>query len=122
MRCPGCGHTSGVALVGNGLKCLHNTCASKGSPRTPGFRTPVDLVAEARSLSARDAVNTLAEQFGFDGIRARGRLSTDDVRKAWARREPAAAASVRPLTDIGNAERLVSQRGDEIRFCSSWGK
>lgn len=123
VRCPGCANTSGVALVGNGLKCQHKTCADKGAPGTPGFRTPIDLVAEVRGVPARDAVNLLAEQFGFEGARsAAKRMTADDVRQLWAKQNPDAAERVRPLTDMGNAERLVAQRGDEIRFCSSWVK
>ncbi len=122
VRCPGCGNTSGVAIVGNGLKCQHNTCANKGAPSTPGFRTPVDLVAEMRSVTAREAVNLIAERFGFEGLASRKRMSADDVRKVWAARDPIAASRVLPLTDTGNAERLVRMRGDEIRFCASWGK
>ncbi|HEY2513065.1 MAG TPA: hypothetical protein VGI39_19490, partial [Polyangiaceae bacterium] len=67
-RCPGCGHTRGVAFVGNGLKCLHQSCAHRGPRRAPGFRTPVDLVAEVRQLSPREAVNALATHFHFDGF------------------------------------------------------
>jgi P4 family phage/plasmid primase-like protien len=121
VRCPGCENTSGVALIGNGLKCQHNTCSTKGAPRTPGFRTPVDLVAEARGVSARDAVNLLAERFGFDGVGS-PRMSREDVRAVWAAHNPHATPRVRPLTDTGNAERLAAQRGSEIRFCSSWKK
>ena len=121
VRCPGCDNTSGVALIGNGLKCQHNTCATKGAPGTPGFRTPVDLVAEARGVSARDAVNLLAERFGFHGVGVPG-MCPDDVRAAWVARNPHATPRVGRLSDTGNAERLAAQRGSEIRFCSSWGK
>jgi RecA/RadA recombinase len=71
VRCPGCGvqGNSSVAFVGNGLKCLHATCAQKGKPT--GFRTPVDLVAECRSISPREAVELMAEHFHFEGFAAK---------------------------------------------------
>lgn len=71
VRCPGCGESDhGVALVGNGLKCHHARCADKGV--TPGFRSVVDLVAEARGVPPPAAVNLHAEQFGFRGLAERG--------------------------------------------------
>jgi hypothetical protein len=63
VRCPGCGETSGVAVLQYGLKCHHNRCSSKGRN---GFRTNVDLVAEVRNVSPRDAVLLLADRFVFD--------------------------------------------------------
>lgn len=67
-ECPGCHESDGaVAFVGNGLKCLHGRCADKG---INGFRTPVDLVAEVRGISPREAVNELAEWYGFEGFAA----------------------------------------------------
>jgi P4 family phage/plasmid primase-like protien len=35
---------------------------------------------------------------------------------------PSASPALRPLTDTGNAERLVDTHGDKIRFCISWSK
>ncbi len=71
--CPGCGLTgdSSVAIVGNGLKCSHERCARHGVPGEPGFRTPIDVVMETRGVDAREAVNLMAEHFGFDGVRER---------------------------------------------------
>lgn len=62
--CVGCGLSgdSSVAIVGNGLKCSHNRCSSRGKG---GFRTPVDCVAEVRGCSPFDAVRQLGEWFGF---------------------------------------------------------
>lgn len=65
--CPGCSNTKGVSLLSGGLKCFHNTCAQKGVPGKPGFRTNVDLVMEARGLSNIEAVKVLGDRFGFDG-------------------------------------------------------
>jgi hypothetical protein len=65
--CPGCGESDqGVAVVGNGLKCSHRRCAAKGY--ADGFRTVVDVVAERRGITPKEAVATLAERFGFEGI------------------------------------------------------
>jgi hypothetical protein len=100
VRCPGCGNTSGVAFVGNGLKCLHNTCSGKGSPRNPGYRTPVDLVAEVRGISARDAVSYLAAEFGFEGF----------VASRTPAREPSAktAPGNRPRILVDTEERRIA--------------
>ncbi len=69
-RCPGCGESdSGVAVVGNGMKCSHARCASKGV--RDGFRTPVDVVAEVRGVSPKEAVTLMAERFNFEGFRTR---------------------------------------------------
>ena len=69
-RCPGCGESDqGVVVINNGLKCSHARCASKGV--RDGFRTPVDIVAEARSVEPREAVTLMAERFGFDGFARR---------------------------------------------------
>jgi hypothetical protein len=63
--CPGCGEADGssVGIYKNGLKCLHNRCSSKGF--SDGFRTTIDVVAEARGLSPIEAVRALGERFGF---------------------------------------------------------
>ena len=67
--CPGCGEQDGstVAIVGNGLKCLHARCAGRGKPA--GYRTPVDVVAESQRVSPVEAVGLLSERFAFDGFR-----------------------------------------------------
>lgn len=66
--CPGCALTgdSSVAIVGNGLKCSHARCATKGV--RAGFRTGVDCVVEHRDVEPRDAVNLMAERFVFEGF------------------------------------------------------
>lgn len=68
--CPGCKEPgAAIALDVRGLKCLHDRCSRKG--KNGGFRTNVDLVAEVKSLSAVGALNWLAEQFSFEGVRAK---------------------------------------------------
>lgn len=81
--CPGCGESDGstVAVVGNGLKCSHARCAAKGRA---GFRTPVDIVAEAKSVSPRGAVEAMADHFGFDGF---GRTKASPASPPGAPRE-----------------------------------
>ena len=61
-RCPGCGSggDSSVAFVNNGLKCMHARCAEKG---IAGFRTPVDLVVEAKGFSPHEAARTILRWF-----------------------------------------------------------
>jgi replicative DNA helicase len=69
-KCPGCGESdAGVAIVGNGLKCSHNRCATKGYQA--GFRTVVDLVVEVQGLEPVEAVRALADRFGFEPPRPR---------------------------------------------------
>ena len=67
-RCPGCGEAdSGVAILDHGFKCSHNRCQHLGRQ---GFRTAVDLTMEVRGLNKFEAVNALAERFGFDPLPA----------------------------------------------------
>jgi hypothetical protein len=67
--CPGCRSAdSGVAIVGNGLKCSHDRCMYKGHDR--GFRTTIDLVQEVHGLDARGALGWLRERFPSAGIEA----------------------------------------------------
>jgi hypothetical protein len=74
MTCPGCGATKGYDRVpgANVTKCHHNTCSTKGNPNKPGARTAIDLVMEAKRVSAKNAVNLLAAQFGFAPLCAKG--------------------------------------------------
>jgi hypothetical protein len=79
--CPGCKEPgAAIALNSHGLKCLHNRCSSKGKK---GFRTNVDLVAEVRVCSAVDAVNWLAEQFGFEGVKPKTESSQSTTAIQW---------------------------------------
>jgi P4 family phage/plasmid primase-like protien len=132
VRCPGCSNTDGVALVNNGLKCHHKSCSDRGVPGTPGFRTPVDLVAEARQLDPADAARWLLERFAGEardgGPRRRARAEEDDEREPPPL--PPSAADFPtgfigrdfPLTDGGNAERFAAHHGDDVRHCHDWKK
>jgi putative DNA primase/helicase len=132
IRCPGCANTDGVALVNNGLKCHHKTCSDRGVPGTPGFRTPVDLVAEARQLEPADAARWLLETIGGEAPEQRPRrrardepeeeeppppppASDDDFPSGFLRQDF-------PLTDGGNAERFAAHHGDDVRHCHDWKK
>lgn len=61
--CPGCGETSGVAVLNKGLKCHHNRCKDRG---LRGFRNNVELVAEVHRITAKEAVVEIGERFGLD--------------------------------------------------------
>jgi RecA-family ATPase len=61
--CPGCGNTSGVAVLNHGFKCSHNTCSGKGRQ---GFRTNVDLVAEIKDIPPYEAVARISERFDLN--------------------------------------------------------
>jgi P4 family phage/plasmid primase-like protien len=133
VRCPGCGNTDGVALVNNGLKCHHKTCVDRGVSGTPGFRTPVDLVVEVRSLEAVDAARwLLARFFGEDAPSPRARAKDADAEEGEAEDEPPPPEDGDlpsgfigrdfPLTDIGNAERFVAHHGTDVRYCHEWKK
>jgi hypothetical protein len=93
--------------VNNGLKCLHNSCARKGAPRNPGFRTPVDLVIEVRRVSGRGAVTALATEFGIEGFR-------NDHTVPWSTRaermtgDPPAAPLRKPRILISTDERVIA--------------
>jgi hypothetical protein len=65
LQCPGCGSTDGVSVFANGLKCFHNRCAERGTPKRRGFRTVVDLVAEVLRVEPLDAVGRVEEWFGL---------------------------------------------------------
>jgi P4 family phage/plasmid primase-like protien len=143
--CPGCREAdSGVAIVGNGLKCSHNRCAQKGYSK--GFRTVVDLVMEAQGLDARGALAWVRAE--FPGVLPPG--GSPDMREAFRKAkaskqrppgteggpmpehehdqegEKQAPASPDPwryhTSDLGNGERFAAQHGRDLRHCPRWGK
>jgi len=61
--CPGCGETSGVAVLNRGLKCHHNRCKDRGRN---GFRSNVDLVAEVHRVAPREAVSEISDRFNLN--------------------------------------------------------
>jgi KaiC/GvpD/RAD55 family RecA-like ATPase len=106
-RCPGCGESDqGVVVINNGLKCSHARCASKGV--RDGFRTPVDLVCEAKLVEPREAVNLMAAQFGFEGLRAASSPARAPSRPAKVVVLSTPADRVRALAQLGPVTRLES--------------
>jgi len=71
-RCPGCDAGSGVAIVRGGWSCRHASCAGKGHPEKPGFRTNVDSTMELKGVGKVEAVKLLAGRFGFQGFTEAG--------------------------------------------------
>jgi hypothetical protein len=64
--CPGCGEDGALVGSDGGLKCLHDRCAHAGPDGKPGFRTNVDLVAEAEGIEALNAARLICEWFGIE--------------------------------------------------------
>lgn len=62
--CPGCKRSgdSSYAIVGNGVKCSHASCSSKG---INGFFTVVDVVAEMKNCTPLEAVKLLDAEFSL---------------------------------------------------------
>ncbi len=129
VTCPGCRNTSGVSIVSNGLKCHHQSCASRGVPGHPGFRTVVDVVAEAQQLSPRDAAGWIRGRFGAP--RPAASTVTTEAPPAGGGAAPAEGGGDDDdsvvfngrrfdLTDGGNAERFVAHHGSDIRYCDKW--
>lgn len=97
VHCPGCGAhgDSSVVLLEHGLKCSHASCARRGRN---GFRTNVDLVAEVRNVTPREAVALLADHFHFDGFRVRSLATPEEARAA--RRDEEAEGAVEIVDEI----------------------
>lgn len=110
--CPGCGSSdNGVAVVENILKCSHKRCAGKGVPGREGVRTTIDVVMECEGVDAREAVNALAAQFGFGGLKAkRDRASREPVLTAGEAWETKLVTSREgnPQTGLGNVTLILS--------------
>jgi hypothetical protein len=86
--CPGCGESdAGVAVLDHGFKCSHRRCSAKGRN---GFRSNVDLVMEVKHLSNVQAVNELAERFGFEPLsssKTTDKAASDSVFRIWSPQE-----------------------------------
>jgi hypothetical protein len=131
VACPGCKNTSGVSLVGNGLKCHHQSCATRGVPGHAGFRTVVDIVAEAQALEPSDAADWVLARFGTPSRQTEGAgleediesdVTEEDEKGAPLEGPPPFAGRRFPLTDVGNAERFVAHHGLDIAHCHEWKK
>jgi hypothetical protein len=69
--CPACGADgadTSVMIVRGGWKCMHESCAGRGHPSKPGFRTNVDSVMELRETDKRGAIELLADRFGVSKL------------------------------------------------------
>lgn len=74
----------------------------------------------------RAAAIALAERYGMvkkkgESIGRIGRAGASDQPSSLAESDDISSPGQRPLTETGNAERLVDQYGDHIRFCHPWG-
>lgn len=78
MECPACRSTQGYGRVpdSNVVKCHHDRCSTSGVPGKPGTRTSIDLVVETMLVSPKQAVELLADEFGFDSF-----TETNDKKK-----------------------------------------
>ncbi len=68
-KCPKCQNGfdgTDVVVLGNALKCSHNTCAGDGPSSAPGLRSNIDLVMLVHSVEKLEAVKMLAEQFNIE--------------------------------------------------------
>lgn len=120
VTCPACRNTSGVSIIANGLKCHHQSCASRGVPGRAGFRTVVDVVAEAHGIAPQEAAAWILEQHGSP--KGPVAVETGAAARARADAETESPGDARfDTTEGGNAERFVAHHGDEIRYCDRWG-
>ncbi|MBI4950801.1 MAG: hypothetical protein HY908_02100 [Myxococcales bacterium] len=105
--CPGCREEDGtaVAVVGNGVRCMHARCAAKGHPGKPGFYSVVDIVAMARGCKPIEAVREIGKRFGFEVELGRKR----------DRAAPAAADDGRPIIRVGvDLHRVVDEAAEAL--------
>jgi P4 family phage/plasmid primase-like protien len=119
-RCPGCGNQDGVTLLDHGLKCHHRSCASRGVPGRPGFRTIVDLVAETRGVDARGALELLSQRYPDVTPARRAERSFETPASAVAAWRAPSVGDAFDFNDTGNAERLVALHGIDMRHCGAW--
>ena len=111
VKCPSCGEGmagSDVAVVSNGVKCMHNRCANAGRS---GFRTNIDLAMVHLNCTAVEAARFLAEGFGLqvpeqnakkNGLKRDG-APTEDVRTQQAPKQ------AKPLVEWISAKDLFTK-------------
>lgn len=63
--CPGCGEDGALVCRDGGLRCQHDRCKHAGPMNYPGFRSPIDIVAERERLEPADAAKWICERFGI---------------------------------------------------------
>lgn len=119
--CPGCGEAGALVAKNGGLCCRHDRCAHAGPNQFKGFRSPVDVVAEAKKITPTEAARLICEWFGIDlpkKVRAENDDWDDDFVPEpppdWMDEgEPARKSTERPRKAIAwttTAERLRSAR------------
>lgn len=140
MACPGCGENkdSGFYAPANRWHCFRATCQPT-SPKRLGNWSATDAVARAKGINPKDAANLICREFGIE-VRGPGRprkqLTFDDLRdraeavgilvdvEAENTTDPASHGVNRPksfpLTDLGNAERLVARHGQDLHYVGQW--
>jgi hypothetical protein len=64
--CPGCGEDGALVCENGGLKCLHDRCSLAGPPKNKGFRAPLDIVAQVKQCSPKEAALWICERFGLE--------------------------------------------------------
>lgn len=69
----------------------------------------------------KSAARTLAEKYGMPGRKNGPSLGRIKLNGTASAAEHDTEPDTRPLTETGNAERLVDQYGQDIRFCHPWG-
>lgn len=68
-KCPKCQNGldgTDVVVLGNALKCSHNTCAGDGPSSAPGLRSNIDLAMLVHGVEKLEAVKMLAERFNIE--------------------------------------------------------
>lgn len=71
--CPGCAEPKAKLCEGGGTKCLHARCSHVGPPGKPGFRTPVDIVAERERVEPLEAAKLICDWHGIELPKSRER-------------------------------------------------
>lgn len=125
--CPGCGAADGsaVAIVENGVRCMHGSCNGRGVPgaKTGAFYTPVDVVAQKRSVEPIAAVRAMNDHFTL-GLQL-GPQPTKGSKARKTKAQPAATEGlppgVLPTTDLATAHRLLAAHGADIRHSRTLG-
>lgn len=114
IRCPGCSSFDGVKIIANGLKCFHSRCASRGTPNHRGFRTVVDVVAEALDVAAPEALARIEEWYGLSAAKSSNRETGFDAQERASAK--ASAADAPPASAVRNASTPWPRPMEEAAF------
>jgi hypothetical protein len=101
VKCPHCGNgfpcDTSCAIVGNAVKCSHDTCSGAGPNGFAGLRTGVDLTMLVHGVEKIEAVKMMAARFGID--LPRNKAASNDTEGAQ-----------QPLWEGGPAEEHARQQ------------